>query len=229
MSFARHSDFRIQRLTIGNERAPLLVVDNVVADPEALVELASSKVFGDVASYFPGVRSKVPLTLQQFFLDELRGEFAEVFGLRRGGLRVTSCHFSLVTTPPSDLTYLQRIPHIDSLANSELAFILYLFKANLGGTAFYRHRKTGFESVDQGRRAEYWRQIEQEQAAVEQASRGYISGDTEFYERIGRQEGVFNRMLIYRRTSLHSADLAPNFVASADPRRGRLSVNGFIA
>jgi hypothetical protein len=229
MPFARHSDFRIQRLTIGNERAPLLVVDNVVADPDALVELASGKVFGDVASYYPGVRSKVPLTLQQFILDELRGEFADVFGLRRTGLRVTSCHFSLVTTKPSDLTYLQRIPHIDSLVSSELAFILYLFKADLGGTAFYRHRKTGFESVDQERRAEYWRSIEQEQAAVEQASRGYISGDTEFYERIGRQDGIFNRMLVYRRTTLHSADLSPEFVPSPDPRRGRLSVNGFIA
>jgi hypothetical protein len=229
MSFARHSDFRIQRLTIGNERAPLLVVDNVVADPDALVELASGKVFGDVASYYPGVRSKVPLTLQQFILDELRGEFADVFGQRRTGLRVTSCHFSLVTTKPSDLTYLQRIPHIDSLVSSELAFILYLFKADLGGTAFYRHRKTGFESVDQERRAEYWRSIEQEQAAVEQASRGYISGDTEFYERIGRQDGIFNRMLVYRRTTLHSADLSPEFVPSPDPRRGRLSVNGFIA
>jgi hypothetical protein len=36
-------------------------------------------------------------------------------------------------------------------------------------------------------------------------------------------------MLIYRRTSLHSADLTPDFVANPDPRRGRLSVNGFIA
>lgn len=229
MSFARHSDFRIQRLTIGNERAPLLVIDNVVADPDGLVDLAAAKVFGDVASYFPGIRSKVPLTLQQFILDELRGEFAEVFGLRRSGLRVTSCHFSLVTTSPADLTYLQRIPHIDSLISNELAFILYLFKADFGGTAFYRHRKTGFESVDQARRAEYWRRIEEEQAAVERASTGYISGDNEFYERIGRQAGVFNRMLIYRRTSLHSADLSPEFVASPDPRRGRLSVNGFIA
>lgn len=229
MSFARHSDFQVQRLTIGNERAPLLVVDNVVADPDALVELAASKVFGDVASYFPGIRSKVPLTLQQFILDELRDEFADVFGMRRSGQRITSCHFSLVTTSPAELTYLQRIPHIDSLSSNELAFILYLFKADFGGTAFYRHRKTGYEVVDQARRAEYWRRIEEEQAAVEQASTGYINGDNEFYERVGRQAGVFNRMLVYRRTSLHSADLTPDFVASPDPRRGRLSVNGFIA
>ena len=229
MSFARHSGFQIQRLSIGNERAPLLVIDNVLANPDGLVELAASKVFGDVASYFPGIRSKVPLSLQQFILDELRGEFEEVFGLKRSVQRVTSCHFSLVTTSPTELTYLQRIPHIDSLSSNELAFILYLFKADFGGTAFYRHRATGFEVVDQVRRAEYWRRIEAEQAAVERTSAGYISGDNEFYERIGRQDGVFNRMLVYRRTSLHSADLAPGFVSSPDPRQGRLSVNGFIA
>jgi hypothetical protein len=229
MSFARHPDFRVQRLSIGRELAPLLVVDNVVADPEGLVELAASKMFGDVASYYPGIRAKVPLTLQQFVLDALRGEFAEVFGLKRDGRRLTSCHFSLVTTAPADLTYLQRIPHIDSMARDELAFILYLFKADFGGTAFYRQRGTGFEYVDQERRSEYWRHVEAEQEAVLRSSTGYISGNTEFYEQVGRQDGVFNRMLVYRRNSLHSADLSQGFVASTDPRRGRLSINGFIA
>lgn len=226
---ARHPEFRIQRLKIGREGAPLLVIDNVVADPDALVELAATKVFGDVASYYPGIRAKVPLTVQQFILEALRREAVEVFGMSGNSLRFTSCHFSLVTTPPEKLTYLQRIPHIDSLSGNELAFIHYLFKADLGGTAFYRHRKSGFEFVDLARRSEYWRHVEAEQAAVEGSSRGFISGDNEFYERVGRQDGVFNRMLVYRRNSLHSADLAPGFVAGTDPRQGRLSINGFLA
>lgn len=229
MMFARHSDFRVQRSVIGSERAPLLVIDDVLARPDELVDLAAAKTYGDVASYYPGIRAKVPLTFQKFILDELRGEFAQVFGLADATLRFTACHFSLVTTPPSRLTYLQRIPHIDSLAGSELAFILYLFKTDLGGTAFYRHRKTGFEFVDQARKAEYWRHIEAEQAVVEQTSPCYISGDTPLYERVGHEDGVFNRMLVYRRTSLHSAALTPDFAGSADPRQGRLSVNGFIA
>lgn len=229
MSFARHRDFKIQRLTIGAERAPLLVIDNMMADPDALVDLAASKTFGEVASYYPGIRSKVPLTFHRFVIDELRSELVQVFGMNGSGLRVTSCHFSLVTSPPSSLTYLQRIPHVDSLNSGELAFILYLFKADFGGTSFYRHRATGFEVVDQARKPEYWRHIEAEQAAVEASTPAYINGDTGFYDRVGSQDAAYNRMLVYRRTSLHSAALAPDFVANLDPRLGRLSINGFLA
>jgi len=46
------------------------------------------------------------------------------------------------------LDYLQRIPHVDSFLGSQLAFVHYLFKADPGGTAFYRHRGTGFEIID---------------------------------------------------------------------------------
>jgi hypothetical protein len=229
MSFARHRDFSIQRLAIGAEKAPLLVIDNALSDAESLVEMAATKLFGDVTSYYPGVRAKVPLSFQKFVLDELRPEFDDLFGLKGASLRFTACHFSLVTTPAEKLVYLQRIPHIDSVQNNELAFILYLFKADYGGTAFYRHRKSGFEVVDQDRIAEYSRLLETEREAVLSKPPAYINGSNDLYEQVGRQEGVFNRMLVYRRTSLHSGDIRPNFVPVADPRRGRLSVNGFIA
>lgn len=226
---ARHPEFRIQRLAIGAERAPLLVIDNVLPDPDAVVETGVAKIYNDVATYYPGVRARVPLSVQQSLLDDLRGEFGTFFGLASANLRFTSCHFSLVTAPPERLSYLQRIPHIDSVSSHELALVLYLFKADMGGTAFYRHRATGFEVVDQSRHAEYWRHVELERAAIERASPEYIAGDTDFYQCVGRQDGVFNRMLVYRRTSLHSGALSRSFVPTPDPRKGRLSITGFIA
>lgn len=229
MSFVRHPEFSAQRLSIGRESQPLLVVDNVIAEPQSLVELAAGKLFGDNASYFPGVRAKVPLTLQRFLLDTLGGEISAAFGLKSGVMRFTACHFSLVTTPPHKLTYLQRIPHIDSMFGNELALMFYLFKDPLGGTAFYRQRKTGFEYVDLPRKADYWRCVEEEQGAVESGEPRYITGDTEFYEQISQQDGVFNRLLVYRRTSLHSGSIPPGIELSSDPHRGRLSINGFIA
>ena len=213
----------------GREQAPLVVVDNLVANPEELVNLASTKLFGDVTSYYPGVRAKVPLTYQQFIINTLREVCSGYFGLDASGLRFTACHFSLVTTPQEKLTYLQRIPHVDSLFANQLAFIHYLFTADLGGTAFYRHRKTGFESVDQGRKPEYWRHVEEEQNGPNSPPAQYINGDTPFYEKLTAQDGVFNRLLLYRRNSLHSAALAKNFAANPDPRTGRLSINGFLA
>jgi hypothetical protein len=229
MELAKHPDFRLQALRIGREQAPLVVIDDFAATPDALVDHAASKVFADAASYYPGVRAKVPLTYQQFVIDALRPIVTEHFGLNAASLRFSACYFSLVTTLPANLTYLQRVPHVDSLSPLELAFVHYLFRANHGGTAFYRHRATGFESVDAARKREYWSHVEAEQNAPESPSAAYIDGDTALYEETARQEGVFNRLLLYRRNSLHSGALPAHFVPDADPRRGRLSLNGFLA
>ena len=229
MTITVHPDFRLQKLTIGREQAPLVVIDNLIANADELVDLAASKLFGDVVSYYPGIRTKVPLTYQRFIIEQLRDVFAGYFGLSAAAVRFTACHFSLVTKSPDDLVYLQRIPHIDSVNGAELAFIHYLFKSDLGGTSFYRHRATGHEFIDQSRQADYWRIVDEEMNGSNPAEPGYINGDTSLYEQVGRQEGVFNRMLIYRRNSLHSGSLARNFVPDANPRTGRLSINGFLA
>jgi hypothetical protein len=49
------------------------------------------------------------------------------------------------------------------------------------------------------------------------------------YEQIGVQQGVFNRLIMYRRTTLHSWVIHPSFVPDPNPRTGRLSVTGFLA
>jgi Family of unknown function (DUF6445) len=229
MNLALHPNFRLQKLTIGREQAPLIVIDNFVAHPDDLVDIAAAKLFGEVVSYYPGVRSKVPLTYQRFIIEKLRDVLAGYFGISAPALRFTNCHFSIVTTAADKLDYLQQIPHIDSAFSKELAFIHYLFKADLGGTAFYRHRATGYEYVDEARRPEYWRIVAEEREGPDRATGGYINGDTPLYEQVGCQEGVFNRMLVYRRNSLHSGALAPNFVPDPNPRTGRLSINGFLA
>ncbi len=229
MEFKLHPGFAIQKLAIGRELAPLLVLDDVLADAEGLVEIAASKHFGDDTSYYPGIRAKAPLGYRQFVLDRLRGLLGDFFGLEPGTLRFTACNFSLVTTAPDKLTHLQRIPHTDSQLPTELAFIHYLFKADHGGTAFYRHRKTGYEVVDQARKPGYLACVEQENAGADKPQARYINGDTALYEQVSCQRGVFNRMLVYRRNSLHSGNLPDGFIPDPNPRTGRLSMNGFLA
>jgi len=228
VNFATHPDSIVQKLTIGREQAPLLVIDHLIADAESLVDLAASKLFGNEAGHYPGIRAKVPLTYQQFVLDRFGPLFSEYFGLGGRRLRFTTCYFSIVTTPPEKLVYLQRVPHSDSFLSSQLAFVHYLFKTDLGGTAFYRHRKTGFEVIDENRGAEYLRCLEEEEFGPHTPAPAYINGDTPLYEEVGRQQGVFNRMLAYRRSSLHSGCIAAGFLPDPNPRSGRLSVNGFL-
>jgi hypothetical protein len=224
-----HPNFSVRREAIGREQAPLLVIDNLLADAEEQVDHAASRIFGDGGYYFPGVRAKAPLTYQRFVLERLGGLFAEHFGVNASKLRFTMCQLSLVTTPAANLSHLQRIPHIDSVFTEELAFIHYLFRGSLGGTAFYRHRSTGFEIIDMARRDRYFACVEAEKQGPDCPPATYINGSTALYEQVGAEDGVFNRMLVYRRNSLHSGNIPVDFVPDTNPRTGRLSINGFLA
>jgi hypothetical protein len=222
-----HPDIRIQKLTLGAERAPLLVVDNFVSAPEELIQNALRKPFSPAASYFPGLRVKASLSYQDLY-SRLRATLHEVFELEGPTLRFSMCHYSLVTTRPDQLALPQRIPHADSLARTGLAAIHYLFKADHGGTGFYRHRQTGYEYVDESRQKRYLECIRQELSGPNQPPPAYINGDTALFERIASAEGVFNRLLIYRRNSLHSGNISPDFVPDPNPLTGRLSINSFM-
>jgi hypothetical protein len=103
-----------------------------------------------------------------------------------------------------------------------------LFRGNLGGTAFYRHRATGFEYIDGARQDEYWNCLNNEVTGGNKPAAAYINGDTPLFEKIASQDGKFNRMLVYRQNSLHSGAIAKNFQPDNNPVSGRLSINSFM-
>ena len=184
------------------------------------MELAASKIFGDVASYYPGVRAKVPLTYQQFILEQLRAACSPTSSGSPAsaafhGLPFLAGHDAAGTTRRTCSAFRTSI----RVHGTELAFIHYLFKADLGGTAFYRHRKTGFEYRRPGtREADYLRTGRSSRTiGPDSPPAEYINGDTPLYEQMGREEGVFNRMLVYRRNSLHSASIGTGFVPDPNP------------
>jgi hypothetical protein len=223
-----HPDIRIQKLAIGAEQAPLLVIDNFVAAPEELVATAATKHLELSTRFYPGVRAKAPLSYQQLIATRLKDLLAEFFQLHGTAVRFSMCHYSLVTTPAGQLAPLQRIPHIDSVGRNGLASIHYLFRGDLGGTAFYRHRKTGFESIDESRQETYFRCLQNELEGPNAPAAAYINGDTPLFEQVSAQEGVFNRLLVYRRNSLHSGSIARDFAPDPNPLTGRLSINSFV-
>ena len=228
MNLDLHPDMTIRKLAIGREQAPLLVIDNFVANANELVEHAAAQLYSERSRYYPGIRAKTPPSYQQLVLAKLQDVLLECLGARSTTLTFSMCNYSLITTPAARLAVPQRIPHVDSLASTGLASIHYLFKRELGGTAFYRHRKTGFEIIDAARNEQYCRSLQTETVEPGAIGPGYINGDTALFEQIAKQDGVFNRMLIYRRNSLHSGCIDAAFVPDPNPRTGRLSINSFI-
>jgi hypothetical protein len=224
-----HPQLRVQRRALGGEGAPLVVIDQLVREPERLLRKAARLHFAPQGAMFPGVRARAPLSYEVFLEGIVRPLLDQVFGLPRDArLSFPMCHYSLVMQPPERLAFLQRVPHIDSTTALGLATVHYLFRAPWGGTAFYRHRATGFETVDEARRDAYFAALERESAGADAPGAGYIDGDTALFERIGSVEGVFNRMIVYRRNVLHSASIDNRAVPPADLEAGRLSINSFI-
>lgn len=221
-------DILIQKRTIGKEEAPLLVIDNFVKQPDELARRAASKIFVPTGRYFPGVRAKAPLSYQRFLIASMQPLLLEFFELEGNPLRVAMCHFSLVTTPPEKLEMPQRIPHLDAVAPHGLASIHYLFRKGYGGTAFYRHRRTGFEYVDESRQEKYFKSLGEQMNGPDAPGPAYINGDTPLFEQVGKHDGLYNRILFYRQNSLHSGCIDSAFVADAEPATGRLSINSFI-
>lgn len=223
-----HPEIRVAKLAIGREGAPLLVIDNFVAEPERLVKKAATAQYGPGGRFYPGIRAKAPPSYEHFLTTYLQPLLAEHFGLHSRSLRFPMCHYSLVTTPSAQLTLPQRLPHVDSVSPEGVATIHYLFKGKLGGTAFYRHRATGYEYLDERRAPGYWKTLEVQCQGADSPGTQYINGDTAIFEQVAQAEGVFNRMLVYRRNSLHSGSIDRAFVPDANPRTGRLSINCFV-
>lgn len=222
------SGFTVQKFFVGNEKAPLLVIDNYLSKPEKLIEYASTLSFQGDKGFYPGIRSPAPREYIELFIAALSELVLKELGISGTKLKLLMSHYSLVTKSADELKPLQRIPHFDSLDLNGIATVHYLFKQPLGGTAFYRHKKTGFEYIDESRKLEYFRSLESENDGPDMPGAAYINGDTPLFEQIAKQEGVFNRMLIYRRNSLHSGCISESFVPDSNPATGRLSINSFI-
>ncbi len=211
----------------GAEGEPVLVVDDFVADPERLIDDADMLSYRRIGDYYPGVRAPVPARLVTEMLDGAAEAIRQTFDVQ-GPLNRFEAYYSLVTTAPADLAPIQRLPHFDGVERGRIAVLLFLGREACGGTAFYRHRATGFETVNAQRLEPFKAALEADIAKHGLPAPRYIAGDTPVYEQVSRYEARFNRALIYRGHTLHCADIPDRLTLSAAPRNGRLTVNIFL-
>lgn len=220
-------DASIRTEYFGKERQPILVADQALGDAGIVREIAARHQYRPIGPFYPGLRAAVSAQVSMPLVEPLLGQLQTLFGLERE-LAYFECYLSLVTTQPQGLAPIQRLPHFDGVEPERIAVLLYLDPGEAGGTAFYRQRSTGFESVCADRFAEYERQLKAgiDESGLPEAA--YISGDTALFERIHTVEGRFNRMVAYRGNTLHCAALAPDFIPDSSVLHGRLTLNLFL-
>lgn len=223
-----HPDFSYKVDQVGNERQPVLVVDNFLRSADSLIDYcAKTATFNAEQGLYPGIRFPAPGLYIEAMSKHLGKLIYSVFDLPGNVRRGVKSVFSLVVTPPEQLLPPQSVPHSDSATMTDLATVHFLCGAEHGGTSLYRHRATGFEYVDDTRLDEY-RKVIAEQEKLPDFPTGYMNGSNHLFEQIASYEAVFNRLIMYRCTSLHSGNIAPDFAFDTNPGTGRLSINTFI-
>lgn len=220
-----------RREFLGEEREPVLIIDNAVSAPRELVDIAANDTrFSDADgadNFYPGRLAPTPLAYVGDLARALDPLIREGFSLRGVAPGRASCNFSLATLPPERLALAQRIPHVDTVDPHQFAILHYLCDPKLGGTGFYRHRATGFEVLTPDRLEAYLSTLDGELTQTPPAA-AYIGGDTAQFVRTRLVDAVFNRVIVYRSRVLHSGHIPLPEALSADPRRGRLTANIFL-
>lgn len=221
----------IRQLRIGDEATPLLIIDDLVTDPDWLIHAAEqgSTFQTDPANFYPGIRKSAPPLYLQALQTALLPLLQAVFNPQANRLHSLQSAFSLSTTPASQLRPIQMLPHLDTTTPAQLAMVHYLCGPHHGGTSFYRHRQSGFERINAERLAGYSAKLKAEaQAAQLHLQPGYIDGDTALFQRIFQVDAKLNRAIIYPGNLLHSGDIRETSDLSANPRQGRLTISSFL-
>lgn len=198
-----------------------------MSDPARLVAEAERAAFapayGPVGGY-PGLRAPAPLDYVETLARTLFPQIGEAFDLPPVKLARAECNFSLVTQSPETLAASQREPHVDTVDPLQFAILHYLCGPEQGGTGFYRHRATGYETLTEDR-------IEPYRAARANETPpppGYPARESAAFESIGTIDAAFDRIVIYRSRLLHSGLIGNPAHLSSDPRSGRLTANIFL-
>ena len=219
---------RVELHHVGRERQPLLIVDDVLAEPEAMIDAArEADFYTPPHTHYPGLNAPLPESYYRTVVTALRGPIEAAFGLRGDAYLKYFGFFALATTPVREAEPIQKIPHHDGPDPQRLAMVHYLCRGDQGGTGFFRHKATGFESVDQTRHDAYVAVAQAQLAARGLGAAAYAGPDMADYDLIGQADCVFNRLIVYRNHVLHSALLGPE-PGGRDPGQGRLTANGFI-
>ena len=216
---------------VGRERQPVVVVDGLLRDPQALVELiaetADFTATEAAGNFYPGIRAPAPAGYVKALSAALGPLVAQAFPDVAGRTAKSSSCLSLLTFRPEELNLAQRIPHFDAVNGGQIAVLHYLCDGAHGGTAFYRHRSTGFETITPERMQTYVGVLSSELDRTP-PPQAYVKGDTPLFEQIGAVEARFDRAVIYRSRLLHSGDITASCNLSPDPRQGRLTANSFL-
>ncbi|OGS59906.1 MAG: hypothetical protein A3J40_03515, partial [Erythrobacter sp. RIFCSPHIGHO2_12_FULL_63_10] len=172
-----------QTQLLGAEAFALWTFDDCHPDANGLCDFAKQQEFvrreGD---YYPGLRAPVPTGYEDWVIALLRS------GIDTGAaneLELLNCTYAVACDDPANLVPIQLIPHFDSLEGNLIAAVHYLCAPPFAGTAFFRHRRTGFERIDATRLALWQQALSADARQFGLPASAYHVGSSQAFEQIG--------------------------------------------
>ncbi|NEO46846.1 MAG: hypothetical protein F6K55_23100 [Moorea sp. SIO4A3] len=210
---------------IGNENNCILIFDQFLKFPGRVRDYAinQAQFKSSPKGKYPGIRHRLHQEETDTIIDGLQKAVLEHIKIKIDADCTGNGYFSLVTLKPEELTFEQTIPHFDAVVpDKKVAVVHYLSLPEMcwGGTAFYRHKATGFESISVSRLADY----NESQAKFHHH---YVTDSNDDFELLELIPMKYNRLVAYSSNLLHSGYIKPDMLSS-EPSKGRLTVNLFI-
>ena len=222
---------RVRTLAVGG-RALCHVIDDALLEPERWIDYAAAHAadFTDSPhNAYPGPELPLPDAVSAQFDGFFSRHLRRQFDVRRT-LRAAT-RLSLATRRPEELEPRQWLCHVDRMRAEPgeriVASVLYLFRDEaLGGTGFFRplHPLPEIARLVQDSAA----LAPAEFHATRGVKAGYMTASNAWFEKIAAVPARFNRLIFYSGMTFHAADIAHPGRLAADPRSGRLTLNGFF-
>jgi len=183
-------------------RLPVLIVDQLFSDPEALRSNALTLSYQSPDYPYPGRIAEPALDDPSFqsFLRTVLSLVNEQYlpkipPIAANNRRIDAfaralTDFAITDVHPEELTETQRRPHTDPVP---IFGLVYLNPDERGGTLFFDPPASIPDDPDR---------------------RGYCSTDDAHYRFIGKIEGIFNRLAIYPGFVLHTGEISGNWITS---------------
>jgi hypothetical protein len=228
-----NTDLTIESAHIGQENNKIVTCDDFLLDPSPLVEYAANAKFAASPMLrqrkgYPGVRAAMPIEVVEPMARAVealvRAEFDVPEHLQCERPQSSLC---LMAVPESQLGPYQTIPHFDTSNQYFFAGLLYLCGEEHGGTGFYKHNSTGYESV-LPERSDLYLDACHTELNNKTINKRYFSESDEYYTKLGFVGAKFNRLAVYHGNLIHSGVVPSPNGLSLNPRTGRLTANVFL-
>ena len=203
-------------------------MEDFLRDPQAMVRYAANEAqFKPSPLAYPGIIAPAPEAYVEGLVRVLVPMIGETFGVKVDTAYLADCFFAIATFTAEQLHFGQRLPHVDGFDPGLIAVLHYLCTGAHGGTALYRHRATGYESLTEEQN-DHMKSLIVQDIARNPTPPQYPNADNRLFEQTASFEAKFNRLIVYRSRILHSMMVDSNTKLNPDPRIGRLTTNTFL-